>query len=342
MTARIKVLVAVPQSTVDALFQPAVRDRLNSIADVVWSTNLDSKTPTETFASAIKAASPDIIVSGWSAPKLTAAICRQNPQLKYAVVLTGTVCPFIERDCIVNGLIVTNWGDVISASIAEAALMMTLMSLRHAVEWQTIMHIERGWKLPDDRPQIQPLGLFDKTVGLYGFGQIARKFVEMLDPFDVRLVTYSPYDSDAILKEYGVSRAKSLAELFERSDIVSVHAGLTDETRGSVNAAVLSKLKTGGHLINTARGAIIDTNALVDELKTGRINAALDVYEQEPLPAEHPLRELRNCLLFPHQAGPTVDYRFRCGVNAVEQIERIAAGIAPRYVIDAASFDRMT
>ena len=322
MTARIKVLVAVPPKTVEALIQPAVQDRLNSIADVTWSTDLDSGAPTETFAAAVKAASPDIIVSGWSAPKLTAAICRQNPQLKYCIILTGTACPFVERDCIVNGLIVTNWGDVISASIAEAALMMTLMSLRHATEWQTVMHTERGWKLPDDRPQIQPQGLFDKTVGLYGFGQIARKFVDMLDPFDVRLITYSPYDSDAVLKEYGASRAKSLSELFERSDVVSVHAGLTDETRGSVNAAVLSKLKTGGHLINTARGAIIDTNALVDELKTGRIYAALDVYEQEPLPADHSLRGLRNCLLFPHLAGPTVDYRYRCGLNAVDQIGR--------------------
>lgn len=340
-----KVLVATEQTTVDLMIREEDRQRLESMADVTWHTNVSRKTSEDDYLKAISEASPDIIMTGWGSPRLTPRVLEANPQLKCLINITGTLRQYLDPDCYDQGLRVTNWGDVPAASVAEAALMMTLASLRKTYHWQIKMHQEKIWEKDTQGPipgQWIPQGLFDKTVGLYGFGKIAREYAKMLKPFDVELLVLSSYINEDDKQEFGIEKVASLKELFSRSDVVAVHTGNRPDTHHSVNAEILASMKDGGHIINTARGAIIDTDALVEELKKERLFAALDVYEEEPLPNDHPLRGLPTCLLFPHQGGPTSDYRWRCGAEAVNQVERYIKGEELKHQVTREHYEKTT
>lgn len=337
-----RILVATPQDTLDALMRKPERERLESLGDVVWRTDLNRQTAEDDYGRALAETRPDILVSGWASPCLTGRLLQDNPQLKLAINLTGEVKKYVARECLEQGLTVTNWGDVPAASVAEAALMMTLASLRKVYHWQCEMHRNRTWRPDPPNSRWTPQGLFDKTVGLYGFGLIAREYALMLKPFNPRILVFSGWITPEDKTRYNVETVDSLKALFAQSDIVAIHTGNRPDTHHSVNADILAAMKDGGHLINTARGPIVDTHALVAELKRERLYAALDVFEDEPLPADHPLRGLDGCLLFPHQAGPTNDYRFRCGVNAVDQVERHISGEPLKFRIALDQYDRMT
>jgi phosphoglycerate dehydrogenase-like enzyme len=336
-----KMLVATQQGTVDSLMRTEDRERLESLVDVTWRTSLDRDLNEEEYSKVVKESGAEIILCGWGSPLFTKRVWDDNPQVAYVVNLTGELKRYVHRDCIAGNLLVTNWGDVPAASVAEGTLMMTLASLRKARYWQLQMHqTANGWQASEGR--WVPEGLFDKTVGLYGYGRIAREFVEMLKPFNVRLLVLSSWISDEDKAAHGLEAVVDLKELFSRSDIVSIHTGIRPDTEHSVNSDVLAAMRDGGHIINTARGKIIDEAALLVELKSGRLFAALDVYEVEPLPADHPFRGLPNCLLFPHQGGPTMDYRWRCGANAVDQVARYLQGEELKHRITLKQYDRMT
>lgn len=343
MGSKPKILVATAQRTVDVLMRPDARERLQKVTDVAWRQDLDHKAAPEAYAKALADVKPEIVMTGWQSPLLTAAMLQDNPQIKYVVNLTGELKRYVERGVLEKGVVVSNWADVPAASVAEASLMMTLASLRRAGFWQVQMHQEKKWSeaAQEDRRWVAQ-GLFDKTVGLYGFGAIARKLVGMLKPFDVRILVFSGYIDEKEKAAFGVETVSSLKELFQQSDVVSIHTGNRPDTFHTVNAEMLSVMKTGGHIVNTARGPIVDEMALADELKKGRLFAALDVYEKEPLQADSPLRGLVNCLLFPHQGGPTDDYRHRCGAHAVDQVERYVRGEAVLDPLTLSQYDRMT
>lgn len=340
---RPRVLVATAQTTLDALLRPEARARLERGAQVFWRQDIHAGAPPGAYARALAETRPEILMTGWRSPLLTAAMLDDNPQLKCVVNLTGELKRYVERAVIERGVTVTNWADVPAPSVAEAALMMILASLRRTAWWQLRMHVDRQWR-PDGGQGARwiPEGLFDKCVGLYGFGLIARKLVGMLKPFDVKVLVFSSWISEQEKREYGVETVASLRELFQRSDVVSIHTGVRPDTLHSVNAEILAAMRDGGHLVNTARGQIVDESALAAELQSGRLFAALDVFEVEPLPPESPFRGLPNCLLFPHEGGPTNDFRHRCGAHAVDQVERFARGEPLAAPLTLAQYDRMT
>jgi phosphoglycerate dehydrogenase-like enzyme len=333
-----RILIAMPQSTVNAMIAASERRALDEMG-AVWHCELNRDSTEEEYGRVLAETQPEIVMTGWSSPKLTARLLEAHPQIKYLVNLTGELKAYVTRECLEKGLIVTNWGDVPAASVAEAALMMTLASLRQVYYWQKRMHEDRAWSGDATRT---PAGLFDKTVGLYGFGLIAREFARMIRPFNPRILVLSGWLSAEDREEFGVEPVATLKDLFVQSDLVSIHTGNRPDTYHTVDAQILAAMKDGGHIVNTARGAIVDTDALVAELRRGRLFAALDVFEEEPLPADHPLRGLDRCLLFPHTGGPTHDYRFRCGENAVAQIRRYVQGDPLKYLLTIKQYDRMT
>jgi len=150
-----------------------------------------------------------------------------------------------------------------------------------------------------------PRDLAEMVVGLVGLGNIGSRVAEILvRGFGSKVIAYDPYIDPERARALGVELVKSLGELFERSDIVSIHAPLTPETRHMINRDILSKAKRGLILINTARGEVIDTEALLWALREGIISyAGLDVFEEEPLPKGHPLTGVNNTILTPHIAA---------------------------------------
>jgi phosphoglycerate dehydrogenase-like enzyme len=338
-----QVIVVADNPTLDRFLTPAERERLNGMATVAWRPDLGPKASEETYAEALRAAQAEIIVSGWGAPKLTQRAWAANPQLKAMIHITGALKGQVEAACIEGGLVVTNWGDVPARSVAEATLMLTLASLRRAAFWHEEMHHARSWRGEcNESGRWVPQGLFDRTVGLYGFGAIARHFVELMRPFGLTPLVYTGWITPEEEAEYGVKRVERLETLFETCDVISLHTGMRPDTKHTVNAERLALLRDGSHIINTARGGIIDEAALLVELRNQRLFAALDVFEEEPMAPDHPFRGLPNCILFPHQGGPTADYALRCGRTAVDQVERFIRGEPLPHRITLKQYSRMT
>ena len=170
-----------------------------------------------------------------------------------------------------------------------------------------------------------------KTIGLIGMGRAARGVVDRLAGWDVTIQSHDPYVSQAQAPP-GVSMV-DLPTLLSTSDVVSVHVTLTDETQHMLGAAELRAMRPDAYLINTARGAAIDQQALYQVLKSGHLaGAALDVFEQEPLPPESPLRELDNVILTPHMVGHSQELMAAIPTAAAENVLRVLRGEAPLYV----------
>jgi len=331
-----KLLVVIPKSYVSQIFDDRTLKRLKSITDVTFKYDVKNLSE-EDYSKIIREAYAEILVTCWGSPKLTLKVLRENPQLKYMCHAAGTVRPYVEKEAIEHGLLVTNWGSAIARTVAEASLMMILCSLRKVIKITFDMHMRKKWP-----KKIIPESLFYQRVGLFGFGAIARELRRLLRLFRCKVSAYSPHVPDEIFRKYNVKRVYSLEDLFEKNRIISVHAANTPENYHIINRDILRKLEDGGVIVNTSRGAIIDEKDLYEELKTGRIYAALDVYEEEPLPANSPLRGLENCLLIPHMAGPTPDRRVDMGKKVLKNIEHYIKNEPLESLITPRRYDLIT
>ena len=190
-------------------------------------------------------------------------------------------------------------------SVAEHALLLILASLRRLPE------IDRNtrngiWKKQEQG--IRTAELKGKTVGVVGMGHIARILVELLQPFGVKLLYWNRSRAEEDFERRFGLRYVGLEELLESSDVVTLHCALAPETRHLIREETIARMKPGAILVNTARGGLVDTAALAAALRNGRLSfAALDVHEQEPIPADYVLKELDNVILTPHVAGVTAD-----------------------------------
>jgi len=228
-----------------------------------------------------------------------------------------------------HGVAVTYTPGLNALSVAEHALGLSLATLRHTVTCQQMLR-DGGWR------DVTPEGgqLSGRTVGIVGFGNIGRRFAGLLRGFDVDVLVYDPYVQQEDMELVGASLV-SYDDLLSQSDLVSVHATLTDETRGMVDAAALASMKPGAVLVNTARGPIVDQDALVAALREGTLGGAgLDVFESEPLPPDSPLHDLPNVTVTPHVAARTTSASHACIDVLTENVGRLLRGetVPNRYL----------
>ncbi|MBT3602775.1 MAG: hydroxyacid dehydrogenase [Candidatus Latescibacteria bacterium] len=322
---------------VEQFLTDGMMDELSKGVDLTVRNN--ERFDEDVYLNLVRETQAEILITGWNSPLLTSEIVAQNPQLKYMCNLTGSVRSMVARDVVAQGLLVSNWGNLIGPTVAEAALMAMLSCLRRTVRVAFLMHHEKGWRGSGPK---DVESLFYQKVGLHGFGNIAQILVKLLAPFECDISAYDPYAKDEVFERLGVKRVSDLKTLYANNKIVSIHAPKTDETYHIVNAEMLATMADGSILVNTARGALIDTDALILELKTGRLLASLDVYEQEPLPSESALRGLLNCQLSPHTGGPTPDRMVDFGRAAIENIARYQTGEAVLHKVDVQTYDLIT
>ena len=211
-----------------------------------------------------------------------------------------------------------------SESVAEHSLLLILACLRR------LPPIAANTKAGVWNKQAQGVRTHElrgKTIGLIGMGHVARRLVEMLRPFDVRILYHDVVrQPEAFEREHGVEYVPQ-DEVFARSDIVSLHCPMTEQTRRLVNRERLAMMKDGAILVNTARGPLIAPQALADALESGKLGfAGIDVHETEPLAGDYPLKAVENVILTPHVAGITAESFRSMMHNAMRNIEAFEEG----------------
>ena len=180
-----------------------------------------------------------------------------------------------------------------------------------------------------------------KVLGLVGFGRIARRVARIAEGLGMRVVVFDPY-LDAAAVPPSIRRAETLADVLGTADVVSVHVPLTDASRGMFGAAQFASMKPGAVFVNTARGGLVDADALLAALASGHLfGAGLDVTSPEPLPVGHPLLERDDVVVTPHVASATVDGKERILRAAFEQAMAVLDGRRPEHLVNPDVWDRI-
>lgn len=230
-----------------------------------------------------------------------------------------------------RGVCVTTTPGTLEWAVADHAMGM-IINLAHHIA-QDDRAIRRGeWR------GFYGLDVTGKTLGLVGLGRIGQMVARRARGFEMRILAYEPYPNDAFVKEHGIGLVP-LEELLAHSDFVSLHAPLTPETGGLMNAERLALMKPGAYLINTARGALIDEDALYEALVSGRLaGAGLDVRAKEPTVADR-FAALEQVLLTPHVAGQTDGRWLACGSMAARGILAVLRGQRPEGLVNPDVWD---
>jgi D-3-phosphoglycerate dehydrogenase len=230
-----------------------------------------------------------------------------------------------------HGVMVVNVPDYGVQEVADHTLAMLLGIVRKIP--QTVASVNSGiW---NDNLFHPIMGLADKTVGLLGFGNIAREVNKRVQAFNMRVLAYDPYVATDVFGQHHATQA-SWQDVLSQSDIVCIHLPLNADTRHFINAERLAMMKHTAYLVNTARGGIVDAHALADALTANRLaGAALDVLEHEPMPAVHPLRGIDSCIITCHIAWYSEASLVRLQHYAGLEIARVCAGGQPKHVVNA-------
>lgn len=221
------------------------------------------------------------------------------------------------------GVEVIDASDAVTDAVAEWTIGVAIAGVRRLVEFDRALKAGDPWAEPRRDAGL----LAESAAGLVGVGRVGRAVARHFRHFEATVIAYDPFPSDREAQALGV-RVVSLEELLRSADIVSLHMAVTDATRGMLGARELALIKDGAVFINSARAALIDHAALLAELQKGRFRAYLDVFPEEPLPLDDPLRSLDNVFITPHVAGDTAGMFRRCGRVAIERLRRYFAGRA--------------
>ena len=180
------------------------------------------------------------------------------------------------------------------------------------------------------------------TLAIIGFGRIGRRTAEIAKrAFGMRILVYSPNVDVAAIADAGAERCADLDSAIREADIVSLHQRLTPQTKGIFNRARLFAMKKDAMLVNTARGALIDTDALIEAVASGHLRgAAMDVFDQEPLPADHRYLRVEGIFLTPHIGGATEEALERTAVETATQVVGVLKGRRPEYLVNPQVWDR--
>ncbi len=241
------------------------------------------------------------------------------------------------KACTAADVLVTITTGAVDRPVAEAVIGW-MIALSHNVHIKDKLVRTGQW---DERSKYMGRELRDRTLGVIGLGGIARKTIELLRGFGMKQpLAFDPFATEEIAAKAG-ARLVSLEELLKQSDFVSVHCPLTEKTRGLIGARELALMKPDSYLLNTARGGIVEENALYDSLKNNRIaGAALDCFAEEPVTSPNRFAELDNVLLAPHSIAWTDELFRDIGRAACQVMVDLSLGKKPNGVLNPELFDR--
>ncbi len=275
--------------------------------------------------------------SGWvirSRSRATADIIERAAQLR-VIGRAGVGVDNVDTGAATRrGIIVMNTPGGNTISTAEHTISM-LLSLARKIPQAHASMAEGKW----DKKSFMGSEICGKTLGVFGLGRIGQEVVRRMKSFDMTILGYDPFLSSERMRQLGVE-AGGVDEICERADFLTFHTPLSPETKDLINAERLAKMKKTARLVNCARGGIINEDALLKALQEKRIaGAALDVFTAEPLPDDHPFRELDNIVLSPHIAASTVEAQENVAIQVAEQVLDVLRGGPVRNALNVLPVD---
>lgn len=305
-------------------YPPSIKDFLASVAEPTY-TVYEERWTSDQLAADI--ADYNAVISDWGTPRFTTNVLAAAPKLRVLCHAGGSVrhlLPDPPSEFFRRGLGLSAATPVMSPYVAEHTLSLAISVLRRVSWYRDRMKSSDFWwekeecRFPADT-------IIGQRVGLIGLGMIAWEFVRLIKPFGCELFAYTKHGDAERAEREGVTLL-GLDEIMSSCPIVCLFAAVREDTIGMIDARRLSLMPEGGVLINTARGKLIDEPALIEELKSGRLWAGIDVTDPEPPAADSPLRTLPNVLLTPHVGGPTPTRYWEFAEYAIKDMCRFFAG----------------
>jgi phosphoglycerate dehydrogenase-like enzyme len=326
-------VLAMDEGLQHKLFTPTSWTALTGIAEIDPDQVL-----TDFAAGADRLAEAEVLLTGWGCPRVDTKVLDAAPHLRAIVHAAGSVKGHLAPEVWERGLVVSTAAAANALPVAEYALGAILLAGK-GVPWiaREYAHRQAAVDLVGEYPLI---GNYRRTVGIIGASRIGRRVIELLATFELDVVLHDPFLTADQAAALGAELV-SLEDLLTRADVVSVHAPQIPATYHLLDAPGLARMRDGATLINTARGSLIDQDALITELVSGRINAVLDTTDPEITPAGSPLYTLPNVLLTPHLAGSAGVELRRMGDSAVDELTRYAAGKPFRHPVTLAELERI-
>jgi D-3-phosphoglycerate dehydrogenase len=271
-----------------------------------------------------------------SATRITADLLEKPGKLR-AIVRAGVGVDTIDVAAATRkGIVVMNTPGGNTFSTAEHTVSMMMALARHIPSADLSLH-QGKW----ERSKFMGTQLAGKTLGVVGLGRIGREVARRATGLDMKVIGFDPFLAPDRAAQLGIEAVADIEQLLPRCDFLTVHTPLTDETRNLIDASRLAKMKKGARVINCARGGIINEEALVEALKSGHVaGAALDVYVQEPLPADHPLLKLPNVVLTPHLGASTVEAQVSVALEAAQLLVDFLQKGVVQHAVNMAAVDR--
>jgi phosphoglycerate dehydrogenase-like enzyme len=330
------VAIAIGKANYKRMFSQEAWDALDAFANVVHHPGDE---PAEKAELMKLLADADACITSWGVAQLDADVMKAAPKLKAMAHMGSSVKRFVSDAFWQRNMHLTSTGIALANTVAETTLGLMIVGQKHI--WQLAQHVRAGgWRESPVWDRWYASELYRKNVGIIGASHVGRHVIELLKPFKPYVLLYDPFVTAEEARKLGATKME-LDELLKQSDVVSIHAPANQHTHHMLNAAGLALMKDDALLINTARGTLIDEQALIAELSKGRFFAFLDVTDPEPPAADSPLRTLDNVVVVPHIAG-CIENCTMLGELAVEEIRRFFAGEPAVYQITPELFERIS
>lgn len=329
MTERLNVALAMRDSVLPRMYPAERIAELEQLADVTGVlTEFDSPTARAVLADV------DVLITGWGAPIVDLDVVDAAPRLRAVLHSAGTVKPYIGEGVLERGILVSSAAAANAVPVAEYSVAMIVLAGKRVLP---LAARYRSVRQDLEAEAVAPgLGNYRTTVGIIGASKIGRLVIGMLQAYSFEVIVYDPYLGDDDAAALGVT-AVGLDELLSTSDVVSVHAPSLPSTHDLVDRRGIGLMRRGSTLINTARGEIVDQDALTERVIAGELYAILDVTVPWILEPEHPLYSSENALLTPHIAGSQGNELGRMTDSVLEELRRLGDGRPLAHGIDQAA-----
>ena len=272
-----------------------------------------------------------VVITSWGVGPFDAAALTSLPKLELIAHTGATIKPFATDELFDRGVVVTQAGAGMARSVAEVSLTFTLALLHRVPEMHDALRAGGGWYDPAAvGVQREILG---SSIAVIGASRTGRAYLELIRALGAEPLLVDPTIDAAAAAALGAELVP-LDEAVQRAQIVAVHAPTLPETHHLIGRRELALMRDGAGLVNTARSWLVDEGALIDELRRGRISAAIDVFDEEPFAADSPFRSLPGVLVTPHRAAGTSQGRRRQGRIVVDEIEAFADGRVLAHAVD--------